>query len=287
MVKKSVKNFYELFAQKRLSTVAGAWVFYFLTAIIPLVFLIITAFGVFGVEFSTDMVSRLPEEFRGAGDVIVSTASRASNGATLLFVLTATYSCIRLLNQMSKDGDFIYGQKSQYKRGIMRRVFALLSLGALFALFLGGAFLVAFGSELFNFSFLVGGAKKLITTVIGCFMVIAISFVIIVLLNKFICPQKTNFGQVAIGSLVSLFAIVLGTIGFAVYIRVFNSYNAFYGSLAGVIVFLLWVYILMLGMVVGVIINARLKETEILLKKEKPIKYKFSKKLKNKIPNGL
>ena len=267
MVKKSAKNLYELLSFNRLSTVAGAWVFYFLTAIIPLVFLIITAFGVFGVEFSTDMVSRLPEEFRGAGETIVSTASRASNGSTLLFVLTAIYSCISLLNQMSKDGDFIYGKKPVYKRGIMRRVFALFSLGVLFILFLGGAILVAFGNRIFNFSFLVGGVKKLITAVFGCLIVIALSFVIIILLNKFICPEKTTFGQVAIGSLVSLFAIVFGTIGFAVYIRVFNSYNAFYGSLAGVIVFLLWAYILMLGMVVGVIINANVyKSVEIVNK---------------------
>ena len=267
MVKKSAKNLYELLSFNRLSTVAGAWVFYFLTAIIPLVFLIITAFGVFGVEFSTDIVSRLPEEFRGAGETIVNTASRASNGATVLFVLTAIYSCIRLLNQMSKDGDFIYGKKSIYKRGIMRRVFALFSLSALFVLFLGGTILVAFGNQIFNFSFLVGGAKKLITAISGCFIVIALSFLIIILLNKFICPEKTTFGQVAIGSLVSLFAIVCGTIGFAVYIRVFNSYNAFYGSLAGVIVFLLWAYILMLGMVVGVIINASVyKNVEIVNK---------------------
>ena len=272
MVKKSAKNLYELLSFNRLSTVAGAWVFYFLTAIIPLVFLIITAFGVFGVEFSADMVSRLPQEFRNAGEIIVNTASRASKGATVLFVFTAIYSCIRLLNQMSKDGDFIYGKKSEYKRGIMRRVFALFSLGALFVLFLGGAVLMAFGNRIFSFSFLVGGAKKLITAVTGCLVVIALSFVILILLNKFICPEKATFGQVAIGSLVSLFAIVLGTIGFAVYIRVFNSYNAFYGSLAGVIVFLLWAYILMLGMVVGVIINASVYKRAMVVKKGQSVK---------------
>jgi uncharacterized BrkB/YihY/UPF0761 family membrane protein len=57
-VKKSVKEksllfkVIKVFSDNRLSTVAGAWVFYFLTAVIPLVFLLITAFGVFGVELS-------------------------------------------------------------------------------------------------------------------------------------------------------------------------------------------------------------------------------------------
>ena len=64
----------------------------------------------------------------------------------------------------------------------------------------------------------------------------------------------------AIGAMVSLGAIVLGTIGFALYLRFFNSYNAFYGSLAGIIVFLLWAYILMVGLVAGVIVNVMVKQ---------------------------
>lgn len=258
MRKNSVKGIINLFSEKRLSTVAGAWVFYFLTSVIPLVFLVITAFGVFGVDIAGDLVSRLPEEFRSAGESIVSTASAASKGATLLFIVTAAYSCVRLLNQMSKDGDHIYLAKSSVKRGIMRKVWALFALGALFVVFLGAAVIVAFGNQIFDFSFLVGGVKRLITAVLAAFTVIAFSYLIIVLLNVFISPLKLKFKDVAIGGLFSLFAIVLGTLGFAVYVRVFNSYNAFYGSLAGIVVFLLWAYILMVGMVIGVIINAKI-----------------------------
>ena len=53
------------------------------------------------------------------------------------------------------------------------------------------------------------------------------------------------------GSLVSLFIMVFGTIGFIVYVRFFGTYNAFYGSLAAIVVFLIWTYILMLGICVG------------------------------------
>ena len=53
------------------------------------------------------------------------------------------------------------------------------------------------------------------------------------------------------GSLVSLFIMVFGTVGFIIYVRFFGTYNAFYGSLATVVVFLIWTYILMLGVCVG------------------------------------
>ena len=51
MEKHTVKSLIENFSDKRLSTVAGAWVFYFLTSIIPLAFLVLTLFGVFAAVF--------------------------------------------------------------------------------------------------------------------------------------------------------------------------------------------------------------------------------------------
>ena len=253
----------KLFSDNKLSTVAGAWVFYFLTSVIPLVFLLITAFGVFGVELSMDIVSRLPNEFRLTGESIVYTAQKASKGATLLFIITAIYSCIRLLNQMSKDGDFLYNEKSLRKRGLNRRVWALISLVLLFSLFFLVGLIVIFGNQIFAFSYLMKGVKKLISAMIFCIVIISFSYLIIVLLNFFIIPIKLRFTEVALGALVSLFIIVFGTIGFSVYIRFFSSYNAFYGSLAGVIIFLLWAYILMLSMVVGVIVNATIYKSKV------------------------
>lgn len=257
-MKKFIKRVNKTLSEKRLTTVAGAWVYYFLTAVIPLVFLLLTAFGVFGVDITKDLASRLPEEFRPASESIINTAQTASKGATLLFVFSAIYSCIRLLNQMGKDGEHIYAQKSMSKRGAMRYLFAFFAIVVLFLIFLVCSFAVAFGENLFSFSFLVDDLRELLTAVSIAFSVIFVSFVIIILLNLFISPIKLKVGQVALGSLFSLFAVVLGTLGFAIYLRLFNSYNAFYGSLAGIIVFLLWTYIIMISMVIGVIINANI-----------------------------
>lgn len=262
MQKSAIKKAVDIFSDKRLSTVAGAWVFYFLTSVIPLAFLVLTVFGVFGVELTEDVVSRLPVEFRAAGNAIVSTARRASKGATLLFVVTAVLSCVRLLNQMSKDGDYLYGKKSTVKRGVFRRVWAILALGALFAVFLIAAVLIAIGGNFLGFNYALGN-KKMISVIVIFALIIFFSFLIIIMLNKFICPYKLKFKDMAIGAMVSLGAIVLGTIGFALYLRFFNSYNAFYGSLAGIIVFLLWAYILMVGLVAGVIVNVIVKQKKV------------------------
>lgn len=265
MLKNLIKEFSGVFLDKRISTVVGAWVFYFLTSIIPLVFLFLTILGVFGVELTEDAVSRLPLEFRSAGEAIVSTARRASKGATLLFIITAIFSCSRLLSQMSKDGDYIYGEKSAVKRGVMRRIWAVVALGSLFVIFLLAIILIAVGGNFFGYAFAFGKIKNLIATIAFFLVIILFSFLIIITLNKFICPVKLKFKQLALGSICSLFVIVLGTIFFALYLRFFNSYNAFYGSLASIIVFLLWANILMFGLALGAVINSQLNKTALQL----------------------
>lgn len=257
-----IKSVLSVFSKKRLTTVAGAWVFFFLTSVIPLAFLLVTAFGVFGVDLTLELVSRLPLEFRPAGEAIVSTAERASKSATVIFIFTVLFSSSTLLKQMSKDGDHIYGVNCNIKRGITRRIWAILGIVFLFSAFLVVAFLIAFGGELF-YSLAKADPKNTLSSLLIFSIIIIFCYLIIVLLNRFIAPVKLKFTDVALGSLCSLFVIVLGTIGFTLYLRFFNSYNAFYGSLAGIVVFLLWTYIMMLGLVVGAIINGQVLEKRL------------------------
>lgn len=255
MEEKNVRTILTVMREKRMTTVAGAWVFYFLTALLPMVFLFVTAFAVFGVRISAELVGRLPEQFRVAGEAIISTAENASRGITVFFVLTVLFSGSALLNQMSKDGEFIYDMKTASKNGILRRLWAITALCVLFVIFLGAAFLVAFKNIFFNGFFSAGG-REVIISVIAFSFVILLSYAIIILLNRFISPVKQKFSTLAFGSFISLAIIVLGTIGFIFYLKFFDAYNAFYGSLAAIIVFIIWAYIAMSGLVFGAMINS-------------------------------
>lgn len=253
-MQKTKLSFIKIFNEKRITTVAGAWVYYFLTSLIPMLFLIITAFSVFGVSISKDVVSRLPVEFRLAGETVLQTAENASKGATIFFVVTVIFSCTSLLNQMSKDGDYIYEAQSRSKRGLMRRLWAVLAIGALFVLFLGLAFLFAFSSS-FKIEWYIPKNEHVFLSIFIFLLAIAFGYAIIYVLNKFICPIKCKFPDLALGTLVALAIMVLGTLGFTVYLKFFSNYNAFYGALSGVIIFLFWAYILMFGLSVGAVVN--------------------------------
>ena len=60
------------------------------------------------------------------------------------------------------------------------------------------------------------------------------------------------------GAVVALLAWVLASIVFAVYVSNFGSYDKTYGTLAGVVVFLLWMWITNLAILVGAEVNAEL-----------------------------
>lgn len=246
----------DVFKDKRITTVASSWVYYFLTALLPLVFLLVSAFSLFNVNLMQEIVFRLPEEFRLAGETIFLTAQNAGSGATIFFVFSVVFSGSTLFNQMSKDGDYLYGENSNKRYGIFRRVFSILALCVLFLIFLSSAFLFTFQNLIIQ-NLHLGDSESRVLYILGCFLVVSISYFVIVLLNKFISPVKRNFFDLAVGSLVSLFIIILGTLGFTVYLRLFSNFNAFYGSLVGIIVFLIWAYIVMLGLVIGTAFNVK------------------------------
>jgi membrane protein len=61
------------------------------------------------------------------------------------------------------------------------------------------------------------------------------------------------------GALLALFIWVVGSVGFALYIGNFGSYNKTYGTLGGVIIFLVWLWIVNLGILLGAELNAELE----------------------------
>ncbi|MCQ2386834.1 MAG: YihY/virulence factor BrkB family protein [Clostridia bacterium] len=259
-MKRIICDIIRIVKNKRITTVAGAWVFYFLTALLPLVFLLVTAFGIFGVDLSNKLISNLPTEFMGAGKALIETAQNASKTITLFFIITILFSGSALLNQMSKDGEFIYGAKLKNGGGLFRRLFSVVALGILFFCFLGVAFIVAFGSKFFlNIKMFT---KRTAFTLILTTVIILSSFLIIMFIQKFISPIKIKFRNILIGSFVSLFIIVIGTLLFTLYLRLINNYNAFYGSLASIVVFLLWSYIVMFGLIVGAIVIKKINQED-------------------------
>ena len=254
-MKKKVKSFGALIKEKRVSTVAGAWVFYFLVSLLPLLFLFVTAFGVLGVDVSKEMVFSLPKSIQGTASSLMRTASDTSKGVTIFFIIAVIFSASTLLTQMNKDGEYIYGVKSKNRKGIFRRLWAITSLATLFTLFLSFALIFVFKKAVFSY---FGISASPLVVISAIFFTILLCYAIIILLEKFISPVKLTFGISLAGAGVTFIITAVGTTLFTLYLNTFRFTGAFYGSLAGVIVFIIWAYILMLALVLGSMVNVSL-----------------------------
>ncbi|HEX7306540.1 YihY/virulence factor BrkB family protein [Lentzea sp.] len=70
--------------------------------------------------------------------------------------------------------------------------------------------------------------------------------------------RQPGFRWVTPGSLLAIVLWALATVGFAVYVANFASYNKTYGSLGGVIVFLVWLWISNIAVLLGAEFDAEL-----------------------------
>ncbi|WP_203433845.1 YihY/virulence factor BrkB family protein [Jiangella asiatica] len=90
-------------------------------------------------------------------------------------------------------------------------------------------------------------------------MVFVVAMIIAILYWSTPNVRQPKFRWISMGAFIAIVAWALGSAGFAFYVANFGSYNRTYGSLAGVIVFLLWLWLTNLALLFGAEFDA---ETE-------------------------
>ena len=106
------------------------------------------------------------------------------------------------------------------------------------------------------------GDTALTTWKIAKWPVLALIVVLVVGLLYYTTPnvqQRRKFRWISVGAAVAILIWVLASVGFSIYVANFSNYNKTYGSLAGVIVALLFLWITNLALLFGGELNAELE----------------------------
>ncbi|MFC7465369.1 YhjD/YihY/BrkB family envelope integrity protein [Brachybacterium sp. GCM10030252] len=123
---------------------------------------------------------------------------------------------------------------------LLTALFLLLGAVGLLIVVLSGPVAEAVGSAI--------GLGSVAITVwsIAKWVVLAAVVVFTIALLYYATPnvQQPKFRWVSMGALLAIIVAVLASVGFFLYVSNFGNYNATYGALAGVIVLLLWIYII-------------------------------------------
>ena len=265
-----LKNTVREFMDDECTDVAAALTYYAVLSLFPAVLALVSLLGVVGQgQQTTDMLLGILRDL-GAGSAVDTiepvleqlTATSAAGAALVIGLLGALWSASGYVNAFSRATNKVYeideGRPIWKLRPAMLFVTAvLLVLAALtaVALVVSGPVAEAIGSAI--------GLSDIAVTVwsIAKWPVLLGIVIVIVGILYHATPnvRQPKFRWISIGAVVAILAWILVSAAFGLYVANFGSYNSTYGSLGGVIVFLLWLWITNLALLFGAELDA---ETE-------------------------
>ena len=90
-------------------------------------------------------------------------------------------------------------------------------------------------------------------------MLLAVMTVVAVLYWATPNVKQPKFRWLSVGAIVAILVWIVASVGFAFYVATFGSYNKTYGSLAGAVIGLLWLWITNLALLFGAELDSELE----------------------------
>ena len=263
------KSFRE-FMSDQCQDLAAALTYFGVLSLFPALLALVSLLGVFGqAERTTSGLLDIVEGIAPGGTVdfirqpVEELVNSPAAGFTLVFgILTALWSASGYVGAFGRAMNRIYetdeGRGFVKLRGTMLGVtVATVLLVAVIAamLVLSGPVAEAVGSAIG-----LGGAF-LTTWNILRWPVIVLLVVVAIAILYYATPnvKQPRFRWMSMGSFIALVVSFLATLGFAFYVANFANYNKTYGALGGVIVLLLWLWILNMSLLFGAEFDAEME----------------------------
>jgi membrane protein len=253
---------------------AAALTYYAVLAIFPALIALVSILGLVGASATDPLLENLTDLAPGPANEIITnaideiTASRGAAGvAFVLGLLGALWSASGYVGAFSRASNVIYEieeGRSFWKLRPQQIGITFVLILLLAAMALGVVISGPIAEEVGN----VVGAGDTAVTIweIAKWPVIAAVVVGIFALLYYAAPnvRQPGFKWITPGGVLALVLWLAASAAFALYVANFSSYNATYGSIAGVIVFLVWLWISNLALLLGAELNAELERAREL-----------------------
>jgi len=250
-----------------MSILPGQLAFFLLLSIIPLVALIASIASNFSISIET-LMELVSETFPTE---IASFVNEAIGGKSMNFNIAVFYISAFILasngpHSMIIGSNLIY--KVDNKDYLTRRIKALFMTVVLVILITFMLLVPAYGDKIVILitDFINNNTiTNTITTLYGI-LKYPISFILIFFCIKLLytmAPDKTiKSKNTTYGAMFTTITWILSTEVYSFYVTEFARYNLLYGSIANLLILLLWVYILSYIFVLGMALNASKEQTD-------------------------
>lgn len=274
--KYTIKKTLREFNRDQCTDLAAALTYYAVFALAPAALALVSLLGVFGNgQQIVDDVMRLATNMGAPDDAVNSIKPIVTNlsqqqGAGLglaLGLLLALWSASGYVNAFGRAMNRMYEIDEGRPFWKLRPVMLLTTLALLVIVALILVALVVSGGVAEAVGNVIGLSDVTVTVWnIAKWPVVVGLVVVLVALLYYATPnvRQPKMRWVSVGSVVAIVVWVVATVGFALYVVSFGKYEATYGALAGVILFLLWLWITNNALLFGAELDAELERTREL-----------------------
>jgi YihY family inner membrane protein len=270
----AVKRVGREFREDNLSDWAATLTYYSVLSIFPAVLVVVSIVGLAGKSVSQGLIDNVGTLAPGAvRDVLTNAITELSRGrggasvAALAGIVIAVWSSSKYVAAFMRAANAIYDipegrpiwKTLPTRVGVTLVALVLLSASAIAVVVTGGVARKA--GELIG-----AGSVAVRVWDIAKWPVLLVVVTFVFALLYWASPNaKQGFRWISPGGILALVLWLLASAGFAIYVALFNSYNKTYGSIAGIIIFLVWLWISNLALLLGAELNAELEHGRFIV----------------------
>jgi membrane protein len=269
------------FQEDNLTDWAASLTYYGLLALFPALIVLVSIVGLVGdpqstTDTLTDIVTRIGPDTAAAtfeGPIRQVTESRATAGFALIAgTVVALWSASGYLGAFIRASNVIYETPEGRPFWKLRPLQLGLTLVVVLLLAVMAVGVVLTGPIVTDVADPIGVSDTAVTIWnYAKWLLIALLFLLMIGLIYYASPnvKQRGFKWITAGGLVALAVWLVASAGFALYVSQFGSYNKVYGSMAGLVIVLIWMWITNLAILFGHELNAE-RERDLQLKEGLP-----------------
>jgi len=268
----TLKRTFKEFSADNITDWAAALTYYTVLAVFPALIALVSIIGLVGSSATDSLLENLGSVAPGpAKDILTSTIENlaSSKGAAgfafiigLALALNSASSYIAAFTRASND---IYDVEEGRPIWKLKPQQILIALALILMLVAVAVAVTVSGPLAEEAGKLIGVSDAAVT--IWDFAKIPLILILVSFMIAFLYWAAPNVKQpgfkfISPGGVVALVLFIIASLLFAFYVATFASYNKTYGSLGGVIVFLVWLWITNIAILFGAEFNAELQRSQ-------------------------
>jgi membrane protein len=270
VLKRAIREFNE----DKVTDWAAALTYYAVLSIFPMLLALISLLGLFGQSATQPLLDNISSVAPGPAKQIVTQAiqnlQKSQGSAGILFVVglgAALWSASGYVGAFMRASNDIWDVEEgrpvwktiPLRVGVTGLLLVLLSISAM-AVVLTGPLAQRVGN-------LVGLGSAAVTAwdiAKWPVLILVVAFMIALLYYAAPNVKHPKFQWVSPGSLIAVVLWIIASALFAFYVANFGSYNKTYGTLAGVIIFLVWFWLTNVALLFGIELDAEIERSREL-----------------------